>query len=76
MEEYCGDEILFKSFDELKQMIHDDKFDENTKQDIFETINMYIKNEDSRIDKDLLKYLFTGWAVHMNLKRNSKNDIL
>ncbi len=69
--EYCGDDILFKSFDALKQMIIDGKFSDEIKQDMYETINTYINN-DWKIDKDMITYLFTGWMIHTHLNNNKE----
>lgn len=61
--EYCGDEKLLESLEMLKTMISDKKFPEKVKQDMFETFDAYIKG-DWELDKDMIKYLFTGFMMH------------
>ncbi len=71
-EDYCGDEELLASFDILKKMVMDGVFDEAMKQDIYEAIDCYIK-QDFQVTNDMLKYLFTGWYVHSNLQNKPKD---
>ncbi len=67
------DQLLFESFEKLKTMIEQKEFSEDIKQDMYETIHSYIQ-KDFEVDKDMIKYLITGWAVYYTLKRNPKKS--
>ena len=57
------DENVIKSLEKLKDKIIKGDYTEFQKEDIYETIEAY-NNQMWNIDANLVKYLFTGWAVH------------
>ena len=61
-EKYVGDDNLISCLRTLKDMIVNNKFSDNTKQEIYDTMMCYIE-EKHRLDPETVKLLFTGYLM-------------
>ena len=63
--DYVGDEEFYACIKTLRKMAKGDAFEDDVKQEIYETLQCYIKNE-HRLAPETIECLFTGYVIrHM-----------
>ena len=66
-DEYVGDNIFIECLNDMKRHIEEGKFSDMIKEEIYETLQSYIKGE-HRLDPETVKCLFTGYYLRKMMK--------
>lgn len=79
--EYCGDVELLRMLDELKSKITKNEINTNIKYEFSQFIKLVLENfstndflqkiNEMKEEKEVIKYLFTGWMMHHIINNTS-----